>query len=69
MDLIVFEILDFDMILEMDFLGRNEANINCQCKKLGFTFENENQFKFGKGLIKSMMINTVKARKILVKGV
>lgn len=38
-NLIVFEMLDFNMILEMDFLEKNEVEIDCQCKKIWFSLE------------------------------
>lgn len=41
-DIIVFEMLDFDIILRIDFLGRNEAKIDCWCKKVWFSLENRN---------------------------
>lgn len=33
-DLIVFEMPNFYIILRMDFLGRNKAKTDCQCKKV-----------------------------------
>lgn len=40
MDLIVFEMLDFNMILGMDFLGRKKVEIDYQCKKVLFCLKN-----------------------------
>lgn len=63
MDLILFEIPDFDMILEIDFLGRNGAEIDCQVGKVQFSFKDGDQFKFDKGLIRSMMISALRHEK------
>lgn len=67
MDLIVFEILNFNMILGMDFLWRNRAKINCRHKKVQFNIENEDQFEFDEGCIKSLMIIVFKVKKMLSK--
>lgn len=60
MDLIVFKMSDSKMILIMEFLRRNEAKINHQYKKVWFNLENGDQFKFNKGYVKSILINTGK---------
>lgn len=33
-DLIMFEMLNYDMILWIDFLERNRAEIDCRCRKV-----------------------------------
>lgn len=38
-DLIVFEMLDFDMILKMDILGRDETDTNYRHKKVWFSLK------------------------------
>lgn len=67
-DLIVFNMLDFDLILEMDFLKRYRAEINCQRKKVKFTLDNSEKLSFGEGHLKNMSKNCVKGRKMLSKG-
>ena len=67
-DLIVFEMPDFDMILGMDFLGRYGAEIDCKKKKVRFNLDSGDQFEFGEGHIQSLMINMLKASKMLKKG-
>lgn len=47
--LIMFEMLDFDMIFGMDFLDKYEVKINCKKKKVKFSLENGDEFSFGKG--------------------
>lgn len=56
---------NFSMILGINFLKKNGPKIDYQCKKVQFSLENENQFKFGKRHIKSMIINIIKAKKML----
>lgn len=63
----MFEMSDFNMILMMDFLRKNETKINYQCKKVWFNLMNRDQFNFGDRHIKSMIINAIKARKMLSK--
>lgn len=48
-DLIVFEIVDFYMILELEFLGRYKAKTDWQRKKVWFSLDNKDQFKFNEG--------------------
>lgn len=53
------------MILGMDFLRRNKAEIDCQCKKVWFSLRNRDQFKFSERHVKSLLVSATKARKIL----
>lgn len=55
-DLIVFNMPNFDMILEMDFLGRYKAEIDYWRKKFQFSLEDGDQFDFGEGCIKSIKV-------------
>ena len=48
-DLIVFDMPDFDVILGMDFLGRNGVEIDCRKKKARFNLDNGDKFSFGEG--------------------
>ena len=45
-DLIAIEMKDFDVILGMDFLGRNNAIINCYHRKVTFKPSNGEKFSF-----------------------
>lgn len=67
-DLIVFTIPNFNMILGMDFLERNETEIDCRCKKVWFSIEKRDQFEFDERHIGSMLINDINARKMLING-
>lgn len=61
MDLIVFEMPDFDMNLEKNFFSRYGAEIDCKKKKFRFNLDNVDKFTFGEGRVLSMMISSVKA--------
>lgn len=66
-DIITFEMIEFDIILGMDFLERYKAEIDYQSKKVWFSLEHSNELDFGKGYIRNMIFNTIKARKMLGK--
>ena len=66
-DLIIFYMPDFDVILGMDFLGRYGAEINCRNKRVRFNLDNGDKFNFGEGRVLSGMISAIKARKMLRK--
>ncbi|XP_031275527.1 uncharacterized protein LOC116134023 [Pistacia vera] len=67
-DLIVFNMPNFDIILGMDFLSRYGAEIDCRRKKVKFNLDNGDNFIFGEGHPTSMMISAAKARKMLKMG-
>lgn len=69
MDLIIMDKLDFDVILSIDFLSKHEAEMNCRKKKVRFNMDNGKQSIFTESQILSMMINNIKAKKMLSKGV
>lgn len=48
-NLIVFDLPNFDIILGMDFLGKHGSKIKCQRKKFKFNLDNGDQFEFGEG--------------------
>ena len=52
----------------MNFLGRYGVEIDCQKKKARFNLDNGDKFSFGEGHQLSMLISSVKARKMLRKG-
>lgn len=64
-DLIMFEMPDFYIILGMDFLNRYEAEIQCKKKKVKFSLDNGDKFSFGIGQLRSLMIINVKDHKML----
>lgn len=65
-DLIMFEMLNFDKILDMDFLSKYRAKIDCIKKKVKFILDNGDNFSFS-GLLLNLMIRSVKAYKMLNK--
>lgn len=67
-DLIIFEMPDFDMILRMNFLSRYGAEIDCKRKKVRFRLDTEDKLMFGEDWVLNMMISSVKAQKMLNKG-
>lgn len=66
--LIVFDMSDFDEFLNMNFLGKYEAEIDYQKNKVWFSLDRGDKFTFRDGWLLSMMINSVKVRKMLSKG-
>lgn len=48
-DLIVIDMLYFDVILDMDFLRKSRVKIDYQKKKIWFNFDNYEELTFGKG--------------------
>lgn len=46
-ELIVYDMLNFDMILDIDFLNRYEAEIDYKRKKVKFNLDNGDEFFFG----------------------
>lgn len=48
-DLIVFKVLDFNMILGMDFLGGYKVKIYYRKKKVQFSLDNGDWFELRKG--------------------
>lgn len=66
-DLIMFEMLDFYIILGIDFLNRYEVEIKCKKKKVKFSLDNGDKFSIGMGRLLSLMIINVKDHKMLNK--
>lgn len=48
-DLIVFYMPNFDVILGMDFLERYRVEIDCRKKKARFNLDDGDKFSFGEG--------------------
>lgn len=67
-DLIIFDMFDFNVISVMDFLRQYRIKIDCKKKKVKFHLDDGKEFTFGKGQVHSLMINNIKAMKLLSKG-
>lgn len=67
-DLIVFDMSDFEMILGIDFMSWYGFEIDYKKKKVWFHLDDGKEFIFNEGHVLSMMINNIKARKMLSKG-
>lgn len=67
-DLVIFYMSNFDLILGMDFLEQYRVEIDYQRKKFMFTLKLGEELSFGKGHQKSITISCVKERKMLSKG-
>lgn len=48
-ELIVFDMVDFDVILCMDFFSQYGAEIDCKKKKVRFHLDNGKEFTFDEG--------------------
>ena len=68
-DLIVLEMVDYDVVLGMDWLSKHNATIFCK-KKVAFQpFEEENfEYKGTPRRSKWLVISAIKASKMLTKG-
>ena len=69
-DLVVLDMIDYDVILGMDFLSKYGAIIDCKAKVVSFQPLGEEQFTFTGDRCSSqkMFISTMKARKWLANG-
>ncbi|KAL0537123.1 hypothetical protein IC582_026093 [Cucumis melo] len=68
--LIVLDMLDFDVILGMDWLAANHASIDCSRKEVTFNTPSMASFKFKGGGSKSLpqVISAIRASKLLSQG-
>ncbi|KAL0558819.1 hypothetical protein IC582_003401 [Cucumis melo] len=68
--LIVLDMLDFDVILGMDWLAANHASIDCSRKEVTFNPLSMASFKFKGGGSKSLpqVISAIRASKLLSQG-
>ncbi|KAL0541249.1 hypothetical protein IC582_021291 [Cucumis melo] len=68
--LIVLDMLDFDVILGMDWLAANHASIDCSRKEVTFNPPSLASFKFKGGGSKSLpqVISAIRASKLLSQG-
>lgn len=66
--LIVIGMPNFDVILNINFRSRYRVQINCRKKKVKFSLDSAKQFTFREDWVFNMIINSVKAKKMLSKG-
>ncbi|KAA0037901.1 pol protein [Cucumis melo var. makuwa] len=68
--LIVLDMLDFDVIMGMDWLAANHASIDCSRKEVTFNPPSMASFKFKGGGSKSLpqVISAIRASKLLSQG-
>ncbi|KAL5541801.1 hypothetical protein UlMin_009511 [Ulmus minor] len=69
-DLVVLDMIDYDVILGMDFLAKYGATIDCKAKVVSFQPPGEEQFAFSgdKGSSQKMFVSAMRARKWLASG-
>ena len=69
-DLIPMDVLNFDVILGMDWLSQHYATVDCQRKEVIFRIPNEEEFKFvgDKSSAPQNLISAITTRKMLRKG-
>ena len=69
-DLILLDVVDFDVILGMDWLSQHFATVDCRRKEVIFRISNEKEFKFvsDKSSAPQNLISVITARKMLRKG-
>ncbi|KAL5553554.1 hypothetical protein UlMin_040955 [Ulmus minor] len=69
-DLVVLDMIDYDVILGMDFLVKYGATIDCKAKVVSFQPPGEEQFAFSgdKGSSQKMFVSAMRVRKWLASG-
>ena len=69
-NLVILEMFDYDIILGMDFLGKYNANIECQARKVTFKPDGAEEFEYVNISEKQprMMISAMRARRMLHGG-
>ncbi|KAL8148026.1 hypothetical protein AgCh_005384 [Apium graveolens] len=67
-DLILFKLGEFDIILGMDWLGENNAQINCKSKKVYLKTKSGEKVVFKGHRQKRLFLTIVQAKKLLRKG-
>ena len=69
-DLVLLDVMDFDVILEMDWLSQHYAMVDCQRKEVIFRILNDEEFKFvgNKSSAPQNLISAIIAGKMLRKG-
>ena len=68
-DLFLLDVMDFDVILEIDWLSQHYAIADCRRKEVIFIFSNVKEFKFvgDKSSVPQNRISAITARKMLRK--
>ena len=67
-DLIELPVLEFDVILGIDWLDKYDANINCRTKSLVLKPQGEEViFQGDRSEVPTNLISAMKARRLLVK--
>ena len=69
-NLVILEIFDYDIIQEMDFLGKYNANIDCRARKMTFKPDGVEEFEYVNIFEKHsrVMISTKKTQRMLHDG-
>ena len=69
-DLVLLDVIDFDVILGTDWLAQNYASLDCREKVMIFRIPNDEEFRFrGDGsLMPQNLISALTARKMLRRG-
>ena len=69
-NLIPLEILDFDVILGMDWLSNHRASLNCFTKKIQFEKPGYPELEFvgDRRILSTCVIFALKAKRLLLKG-
>ena len=70
MDLVFLDVIEFDVILGMDWLSQHYTVVDYQSKEVIFRILDEEEFKFvsDKSSVLQNLISTITARKMLRKG-
>ena len=69
-DLVLLDVIGFDVILGMDWLAQYYATVDCREKEVIFRIPDENEFRFrgDKSLLPQNLISAITARKMLRRG-
>ena len=69
-DLVLLDVLDFDVILGMDWLAQHYASLDCREKVVIFKIPNDDEFHFrgNKASMPQNLISAITASKMLRRG-
>ena len=69
-NLIPLEMVDFDVILGMDWLSNHRASMNCFTKKINYEKPGYSNFEFDsdRRVLPTCVISTLEAKRLLLKG-